>query len=120
MLVEVWSRLPQRHQFVTGSGRVVGDEMAGNPGVNGLTFTGSYQVGSHIYAQALPNMTRVQLEMGGKNPLIVLNDARLDLAVNLAVKGGFGLTGQACTASSRVIVEESPLCDLLVPGISGG
>jgi aldehyde dehydrogenase (NAD+) len=79
--------------------------MAGNPGVNGLTFTGSYQVGSHIYAQALPNMTRVQLEMGGKNPLIVLNDARLDLAVTLAVKGGFGLTGQACTASSRVIVE---------------
>jgi acyl-CoA reductase-like NAD-dependent aldehyde dehydrogenase len=109
MLVEVLVEAglpPGVINFVTGSGRVVGEEMAGNPGVNGLTFTGSYQVGSHIYAQALPNMTRVQLEMGGKNPLIVLNDARLDLAVNLAVKGGFGVTGQACTASSRVIVEE--------------
>jgi aldehyde dehydrogenase (NAD+) len=51
-------------------------------------------------------MTRVQLEMGGKNPMVVLDDAGLELAVDLAVKGGFGLTGQACTATSRVIVEQ--------------
>ena len=92
--------------FITGSGKVVGDELCGNDGINGISFTGSYKVGSSIYNLAVKNMTRVQLEMGGKNPLIVLNDADLDLAVPLAVKGGFGVTGQACTASSRVIVEE--------------
>lgn len=92
--------------YVTGSGKVVGDEIATNPAVKGISFTGSYAVGSGIYAKAVKNMTRVQLEMGGKNPMIVLNDADLKLAVNLAVLGGFGLTGQACTATSRVIVEE--------------
>ena len=92
--------------FVTGSGSVVGDELVSNPAVNGISFTGSYDVGSGIYGRAIKNMTRVQLEMGGKNALVVLNDARLDLAVRLAVTGGFGLTGQACTASSRVIVEQ--------------
>lgn len=91
--------------FITGSGSVAGDEMVSSPEVDGISFTGSYSVGSRIYGRAVPHMTRVQLEMGGKNPLIVLADADLDLAVDLAVKGGFGLTGQACTASSRVIVE---------------
>ena len=93
--------------YVTGSGREVGDEIVSSPDVNGISFTGSYDVGTRIYAQAIKNLTRVQLEMGGKNPTIVLNDARLDLAVDIAVKGGFGLTGQACTATSRVIVEEA-------------
>jgi len=92
--------------YVTGSGKVAGDEIASNPIVKGISFTGSYAVGSGIYAKAVKNMTRVQLEMGGKNPMVVLNDADLKLAVNLAVLGGFGLTGQACTATSRVIVEE--------------
>ncbi len=92
--------------YVTGSGKVAGDEIATNPAVKGISFTGSYVVGSGIYAKAVKNMTRVQLEMGGKNPMIVLNDADLKLAVSLAVLGGFGLTGQACTATSRVIVEE--------------
>ncbi len=91
--------------FVTGTGRVVGDEMVSSPQINGISFTGSYAVGTGIYAQAIKNMTRVQLEMGGKNAMVVLNDARLELAVDLAVRGGFGLTGQACTATSRVIVE---------------
>jgi len=91
--------------FITGSGRVVGDEMVSSPQINGISFTGSYAVGTGIYAQAIKNMTRVQLEMGGKNALLVLNDAKLELAVDLAVRGGFGLTGQACTATSRVIVE---------------
>jgi aldehyde dehydrogenase (NAD+) len=92
--------------FVTGSGPVVGGEMVVHPLVNGISFTGSQAVGRRIYAQAIPNLTRVQLEMGGKNPLVVLNDAKLDLAVKLAVAGGYGLTGQACTATSRVIVED--------------
>jgi aldehyde dehydrogenase (NAD+) len=92
--------------LLTGSGSEVGDELIANAGVDGISFTGSYTVGDAIYSKAVRNMTRVQLEMGGKNPLIVLDDADLTLAVNLAVKGGFGLTGQACTASSRVIAEE--------------
>ena len=92
--------------FITGSGRNVGDELVSSPHVNGISFTGSYSVGSGIYEKAIKNMTRVQLEMGGKNPMIVLDDADMNLAVKLAVAGGFGLTGQACTATSRVIVDE--------------
>lgn len=92
--------------YITGSGKNVGDELVSSPHVNGVSFTGSYSVGSGIYEKAIKNLTRVQLEMGGKNPMVVLNDANLDLAVRLAVMGGFGLTGQACTATSRVIVEE--------------
>jgi aldehyde dehydrogenase (NAD+) len=93
--------------FITGSGRTVGDELVSSPHVNGVSFTGSYTVGAGIYEKAIKNMTRVQLEMGGKNPMIVLDDADMDLAVRLAVAGGFGLTGQACTATSRVIVADS-------------
>lgn len=92
--------------FVTGSGSVVGEELVINPDVDGVSFTGSYAVGSDVQVKAMKNMTRVQCEMGGKNPMIVLNDADLDLATELAVKGGYGVTGQACTATSRVIVEE--------------
>ena len=62
-------------------------------------------------------MPRIQLEMGGKNALVVLQDANLDLAVDLTVKGGFGLTGQACTATSRVIVEE-PIADAFVAALA--
>lgn len=97
---------PGVFNYVTGSGREVGDVLASSPHINGLSFTGSTTVGTGIYAQAIKNLTRVQLEMGGKNPLLVLNDADLTLATNLTVAGGFGLTGQACTATSRVIVEE--------------
>ena len=93
--------------YLTGDGSTIGTEMVGNPIVNGISFTGSREVGVGIYQQAIKNMPRVQLEMGGKNALVVLQDANLELAVDLTVKGGFGLTGQACTATSRVIVEES-------------
>jgi alpha-ketoglutaric semialdehyde dehydrogenase len=92
--------------FVTGSGSVVGAAFSGDPVVQGLTFTGSHDTGTRIYARAAEHFARVQLEMGGKNPTIVLDDADLELAVRLAVLGGFGLTGQSCTATSRVIVEE--------------
>ena len=92
--------------FVTGSGGVVGAALAGDSVVQGLTFTGSHDTGAHIYARATPHFARVQLEMGGKNPMIVLDDADVGLAVKLAVLGGFAFTGQSCTATSRVIVEE--------------
>jgi alpha-ketoglutaric semialdehyde dehydrogenase len=92
--------------YLTGDGAVIGTEMVGNPGVDGISFTGSHTVGAQIYGHAVKNMTRVQLEMGGKNGLVVLKDANVDRAVDLTIRGGFGLTGQACTATSRVIVEE--------------
>jgi len=92
--------------YVTGSGRLVGDVLVGSKDLSGISFTGSYSVGMKIYEKAMPNLTRVQLEMGGKNPMIVLKDADVDKAVQLAAMSGFGVTGQACTAASRVIVEE--------------
>ncbi len=92
--------------LVVGSGSRVGDTLAESKDINGLSFTGSYAVGTKIYEKTARNFVRTQLEMGGKNPTIVLNDADLDLAVDIVVRGGFGLTGQACTATSRVIVEQ--------------
>ena len=92
---------------VVGDGRAVGGELATNPAVVALSFTGSYKVGQQIYQQLAQRMARAQMEMGGKNPTIVLADADLDLAATLVLKAGYGLTGQACTATSRVIVEKS-------------
>ncbi len=94
---------------VVGNGRDVGGELAANPGVVALSFTGSYTIGRQIYLQLAERMARAQMEMGGKNPTIVLADADLDLAASLVAKAGFGLTGQACTATSRAIVEKSVL-----------
>ncbi len=93
--------------LVTGSGRTVGDTLVSSPRIHGVSFTGSVSVGMGIYEKAMKNLTRVQLEMGGKNPTVVLRDANIDKAVGIAVAGGFGLTGQACTATSRVIVEDA-------------
>lgn len=92
---------------VIGEGRAVGGALAAHPSVAALSFTGSYTVGQTIYQQLAPRMARAQMEMGGKNPTIVLADADLDLAARLVAIAGFGLTGQACTATSRVIVERS-------------
>lgn len=92
--------------ILTGDGPLIGGAMVADPVVSGVSFTGSYAVGTLIYGQAIKHLARVQLEMGGKNALVVLEDADLDLAVDLAIKGGFGLTGQACTATSRLIVED--------------
>lgn len=95
--------------LVTGPGETVGDELATNPDVDAISFTGSYQVGYGIQKARASSkkMARVQLEMGGKNPTIVLPDAKLDEAATIVSKSAFGLTGQACTATSRVIVHES-------------
>ena len=103
--------------YLTGSGSIIGNEIVSSPLVNGVSFTGSSVVGAQIYQQAIKNLTRVQLEMGGKNALVVLRDANIDLAVDLAVKAGFGLTGQACTATSRVIAEE-PIADVFVAALA--
>ena len=98
---------------ITGEGAAAGQALAGHPKVTAISFTGSYKIGSQVYQQIAPRMARAQMEMGGKNPTIVLADADLELAANLIVRAGFGLTGQACTATSRVIVEKAVAGQLL-------
>lgn len=92
--------------LVMGPGSVIGPALASSPDIDAITFTGSQDVGPSVAAAAVRNGTRVQLEMGGKNPLIVLDDADLALAVSIAVNGAFFQSGQRCTASSRLIVTE--------------
>lgn len=92
---------------VVGAGREVGHVLATDPAVAALSFTGSHAVGRQIHELLARRMARSQMEMGGKNPTLVLADADLDLAVNLVARAAFGLTGQACTATSRVIVERA-------------
>jgi len=87
-----------------GRGSVVGEALVASPDVNALSFTGSVATGRAIAAKAIARMAKLQLEMGGKNPLVVLDDADLPTAVNCAVQGAFFSTGQRCTASSRLIV----------------
>ncbi len=91
--------------MVLGDGAVIGSGIAAHPGINGVTFTGSNRVGKQVGQAALARGAKYQLEMGGKNPIIVAADADLDLAVDATISGGLRSTGQKCTATSRVIVE---------------
>ncbi len=93
--------------FLSGSGGTVGNAMVDNPHVQAISFTGSCEVGAGIHAKASARRIRIQLEMGGKNPTIVLGDADMDKAVAAALNASMFSTGQKCTATSRVIVEES-------------
>ena len=90
--------------LVVGPGSVVGEAMVGHPDVSGISFTGSVATGARIAQAAAKRLARVQLEMGGKNPLVILDDADMEVAVDCAVQGAFFSTGQRCTASSRLIV----------------
>ena len=90
--------------LVMGPGAVLGPALAGSPDVDAITFTGSQDVGPTVAQAAVKAGSRVQLEMGGKNPLVVLDDADLNTAVSVAVNGAFFQMGQRCTASSRLIV----------------
>lgn len=92
--------------LVMGKGSEVGAEIVRNPKVRAISFTGSVPTGRRIAADAAGRLVRVQLEMGGKNPLVVLDDADLNTAVECAVNGAFFSTGQRCTASSRIVVTE--------------
>lgn len=92
--------------LVMGRGTVVGAEIIANPGVDAISFTGSTATGAQILQVAAARGAKVQMEMGGKNPLVVLADADLDRAAQVALDGAFYQTGQRCTASSRLIVEE--------------
>ena len=105
--------------LIIGRGSVVGEAMLRHPGVNAITFTGSVGTGRRVAATCIASdpMKKVQLEMGGKNPLVVLDDADLANAVETAVNGAYFSTGQRCTASSRLIVTEG-IHDRFVEGVT--
>lgn len=90
--------------LVMGRGSEVGQVLLENAGVDAISFTGSVATGRRVAAACSARMARFQLEMGGKNPMVVLDDADLDVAVGAALNSGFFSTGQRCTASSRLIV----------------
>lgn len=98
---------PGVFNLVMGPGSQVGDVLAKHPKVRALTFTGSTQTGRSVGMECMSRGAKIQLEMGGKNPLVILKDANLEQAVEVAVQGAFYSTGQRCTASSRFIVEDS-------------
>ncbi len=93
--------------LVMGSGGAVGQALIESPDIDAVTFTGSLGVGRRIAQACAQNLTKVQLEMGSKNALVVMDDADLDLAVAAALNGAFGGSGQKCTASSRLIVHRA-------------
>lgn len=109
-LAEIISRAglpPGAFNLVMGRGRDIGDTLIRDPRVAAVTFTGSQATGRQVAQACIGRagaMTKFQLEMGGKNPLVVLDDADLDLAVTCAINGAYFSTGQRCTASSRLIV----------------
>jgi alpha-ketoglutaric semialdehyde dehydrogenase len=88
---------------VTGPGGAIGDALADDERIKAVSFTGSNEVGLRLYQRVAARGVKVTLEMGGKNPVLVLDDADLDLAVEGIVQGAFGSTGQRCTATSRVV-----------------
>src|SRR5687767_11446686 len=90
--------------LVIGSGSEAGDEIIGHPAVKAVSFTGSNEVGIRLYEQVSRRGAKVQCEMGGKNPVVILEDADLDLAVESTAQGAFGSSGQRCTATSRAVV----------------
>jgi len=90
--------------LVTGPGSTVGEEIVTNPKIRAISFTGSREVGVEVTKKA--ELKKVGLELGGKNGIIIMDDANLDLALDGVIWGGFGTTGQRCTAASRVIVHK--------------
>ncbi|VTU15889.1 Aldehyde dehydrogenase, thermostable [Variovorax sp. SRS16] len=108
-LAEIISRsgiAPGVFNLVMGRGSLIGDALVNHPGIHAISFTGSVGVGRHIAIQCATKHKKVQLEMGGKNPQVVLDDADLNQAVELSVQSAFYSTGQRCTAASRLIVTE--------------
>ncbi|MFH0801569.1 MAG: aldehyde dehydrogenase family protein [bacterium] len=103
--------------MVVGSGSDVGNTIVKHPGIKAISFTGSNEVGVALYVEASRRLAKVTCEMGGKNPLVVLDDADIDKAVKAIIGSAFGSTGQRCTATSRLIVQPSvkkTLLDILV------
>jgi aldehyde dehydrogenase (NAD+) len=107
---------PGVFNLVMGRGSVVGESIASAPAVAAISFTGSVETGARILENGTKRRAKVQLEMGGKNPLVVLDDADLDTAVACATNGAYFSTGQRCTASSRLIVTEG-IADRFISGM---
>lgn len=108
-LIEIYEEAglpPGVLNFVTGSGGTVGMEIVENPRVKSISFTGGVPAGRDIYVAAAKNLKKVEVELGGKNPQIVMDDANLDLALDGVLFGAFGTAGQRCTATSRLILHE--------------
>jgi len=93
--------------LIIGSGSEAGDEIINHPAVRAISFTGSNEIGVRLYEQASRRGAKVQCEMGGKNPVVIMEDADLDLAVESTAQGAFGSSGQRCTATSRAVVVNS-------------
>ena len=120
-IAEIISRtaLPKgAFNLVMGSGSKMGNALVNSPEVDAVSFTGSQATGRRIIAACAARQAKVQCEMGGKNPMIVLDDADLDVAVNAAVQSAYFSTGQRCTASSRIIVTEG-IHDAFVGAVLG-
>lgn len=103
--------------LVTGAGGSVGNPIAEHPAVRAISFTGSCEVGNSMYEKVAKRKIRIQLEMGGKNPTIVLKDSNLEYAADVLINGAFFSTGQKCTACSRAIIERDiyePLVEILI------
>lgn len=98
---------PGVFNMVTGSGGTIGDIMITDPQIRGVSFTGSNEVGMHVNRKASEQGIRAQLEMGGKNPVVVLEDADMDLAVKATVRAAYACAGQWCTSTSRAVVVKS-------------
>ena len=97
---------PGVFNLVMGRGSVVGEAIVVSPDVDAISFTGSVPTGKAIARKAIETMKKLQMEMGGKNPQVVLDDANLETAVNVSIQSAFFSTGQRCTAASRLIVTE--------------
>jgi aldehyde dehydrogenase (NAD+) len=104
---------PGVFNIVNGRGDVVGAEISANPGIAKVSFTGSTAVGKAILKAGADTLKRVTLELGGKSPTVILDDADFAQAVPLAVMAGFGNSGQACIAGTRILVPESRLAEFL-------
>jgi aldehyde dehydrogenase (NAD+) len=103
--------------YVTGGGGAVGNALVEHRAIRAVSFTGSCEVGNTLYEKVARRKIRVQLEMGGKNPTVVLKDADLNYAADILVNGAFFSTGQKCTACSRAVIERAiyePLVEILV------
>ena len=110
LIVEVFEECglpPGVLNLIYGGGREVGDTVVKHPAIQAVSFTGSNDVGRGLYTAAAQRGIKCQCEMGGKNPIVVLADADLELAVESTLQGAFGSTGQRCTATSRAVVEDS-------------
>ncbi len=92
--------------LLTGSGSVVGDGLVAHPDIRAISFTGGVDTGKHVYESAAKKMIKVGLELGGKNAMIAMDDANVDLLLDGVMFGAFGTAGQRCTAASRLIIHE--------------